>query len=362
MRTILQKCVQYQWKKITILHILLWPLSWIFICIVFSRKKILLQRQKRIKAPLIVVGNVSVGGNGKTPFVIALANNLTARGLKVGIISRGYGRTYPQTTLLINHKMPTEFIGDEAQLIWKKTTALICVSRNRIKGAQILVESGCQVIISDDGLQHYGLYRDIEVGLISMENGIGNGLRIPAGPLRESKKRLLACDFLVLQNNKRRPKLTTQWQAILAQYGSSQTKDPYTSRPHKPVYMHYKIKKFRALCTGEECDPAHWILAKSIKAVCAIANPERFATLLAEAGFSVELEPLPDHDRIKHEHLQHQTSPVFITEKDAVKLENYREKLKNVWVVEIAVSFSVDIFTNIANRIAKNSSEQLTTS
>jgi tetraacyldisaccharide 4'-kinase len=361
MLRIIKQWVQYQWRTITPLHLILWPLSWVFIFIAYVRKQILQQRSISIGAPLVVVGNVTAGGNGKTPFVIALANELSARGFKVGIVSRGYGRTYPKTTILISHAMPTTFIGDEAQLISKKTKALVCVSANRAVGAQTLARVGCDLVIADDGLQDYRIRRDLEIGLISIESGTSNGLRIPAGPLREPIHRLLECNYIVQQSSAatQSPACThnRKWQAVLKQASSKKGSENANTKQHTLVDMYYTIKQLRSLSSGKTCQPQQWRMSRAVNAICAIANPERFMMLLSNAEFIVDLQTLPDHDTITPGQLQNCKGPVFITEKDAAKLSIHSTALADIWVVEIEPVFSNNIFEKIAKQLQKTCAE-----
>jgi len=160
-----------------------------------------LQRARKVKVPVIVVGNLIAGGSGKTPLVIALAERLSAAGFNVGIASRGYGRQDPRTPRWVEADTPPQLGGDEPVLIARRSGCKVRVDRDRVAAAQALVKAGCDIVICDDGLQHYRLYRDIEIEVIDGQRGYGNGRLIPAGPLREPLARGQTCQFRVRRNS-----------------------------------------------------------------------------------------------------------------------------------------------------------------
>ena len=157
----------------------------------------------RAPKPVIIVGNLSVGGNGKTPVVVWLVEELKKRGLRVGVISRGYGgksKTYP--LFVTENTRPIEG-GDEPVLIAKRTNAPVVISPNRQQAIELLLsQAECDIIVSDDGLQHYKLQRDLEIVVMDAERALGNGFVLPAGPLRELPSRLKSVDFVITNGGK----------------------------------------------------------------------------------------------------------------------------------------------------------------
>ena len=152
----------------------------------------------RAPKPVIIVGNLSVGGNGKTPVVVWLVEQLRQRGLKVGVISRGYGSRAESYPLLVSAQTDPKCGGDEPVLIAKRTGAAVAISANRREAVELLLKSAdCDLIIADDGLQHYKLQRDLEIVVMDAQRALGNGFVLPAGPLRELPGRLKSVDFVI---------------------------------------------------------------------------------------------------------------------------------------------------------------------
>lgn len=179
---------------------LLWPLSLIFGSISRGRRQSFVDGKRasyRAPVPIVIVGNITAGGNGKTPVVVWLVELLQEQGLKVGVVSRGYGAKAPNYPLLVGNNTPTEHCGDEPKLIAQRTGALVMVDPVRSEAVKGLLEHDVQVVISDDGLQHYALKRDVEFIVIDGARRFGNEKLLPLGPLRESTERLAEVDFLI---------------------------------------------------------------------------------------------------------------------------------------------------------------------
>ena len=155
-------------------------------------------RSYRVDRPVLVVGNITVGGVGKTPLTIWLASSSRARGVRVGIILRGYGGTVADMAASRDRTYPVEEVGDEAALLAQRTSAIVVAGPDRVADARLAIELGAEVVLSDDGLQHYRLARDCEIAVIDEQRGLGNGRLLPAGPLRERRTRLSSVDLVVL--------------------------------------------------------------------------------------------------------------------------------------------------------------------
>lgn len=272
----------------------------------FRRKlyQIGLLRTHKIKCPVVIVGNITVGGVGKTPFVIWLVHQLQAKGYKVGVVSRGYGGKREHEPLLVIPQTSSKASGDEALLIAKHTETPVYVGKNRVKAAQkLLLDYKCDVIISDDGLQHYALQRDVEVALIDAKYGLGNERFLPAGPLREGRERLKTVDMVVFKG-KRLDSHYFDYVPLLV-YALGDTR------------KQRKIESFRN---------------QKINALAGIAHPDSFFNMLADCGLAIVKHPLNDHEKLTEKHFDfNNDNPIFITEKDAVKCAEMQ--LENVWVV-----------------------------
>lgn len=253
-------------------------------------------RQHRVPVPVIVVGNITVGGTGKTPLIIWLAQLLKTNGYKPGIISRGYGgasETWPQRVFVDSD---VKSVGDEAVLIARHADCPMAVGPERIKAVELLLDHGqCDVVLSDDGLQHYALGRDIEIAVIDGNRQFGNGRCLPAGPLREPRSRLNEVDFVVVNGPK------------------TQDED-YT--------MHMEGRFAVNLFTGE-VKPLQEFASTVCHAVAGIGNPDRFFASLEEAGLKFTSHRFPDHHVFEPDDLLFDTGPLLMTEKDAVKCEAF---------------------------------------
>lgn len=270
--------------------------------------------------PVIVVGNIFVGGTGKTPLVIFLLNWLKTRGLNPGVVSRGYGiKKQDKPRLLDVHSLAAE-VGDEPLLIWKKTNAPVVVAANRLEGAIKLVqECACNVIIADDGLQHYRLQRDIEIAITDAMRGLGNGWLLPAGPLREPPKRLDHVDWALIN-------------------GGQGGEDSFR----------LELKScYNLLDTTVK--PLSFFQNKKVHAVAGIGNPARFFNSLKSASIDVIAHAFPDHHSYRLADISFADSlPILITEKDAVKLAPLltnscdlpqADFSAGVWAVEASLSY-----------------------
>jgi len=247
--------------------------------------------------PVIVIGNITVGGTGKTPLIIWLAELLKNEGFKPGIISRGYGgqaEAWPQS---VSADSTAEQVGDEAMLIAKQTGCPMAVSPLRADAARLLFEkSDCNIILSDDGLQHYALNRDIEIAVIDGERRFGNSFCLPAGPLREPIERLQSVDFIVVNGEK--------------------------AEDHE-FSMQITGNIAVNLISGEQ-KPLQEFNATGCHALAGIGNPDRFFKLLESAGLSCKNHSFPDHYKFKLGDISFSDSaPVLMTEKDAVKCMSF---------------------------------------
>ena len=266
--------------------------------------------------PLIVVGNITLGGTGKTPMVIWLVEHLRSRGLRVGVISRGYGGKPPSLPWRVQPRQDgPEQVGDEPLLIASRCQVPVVIDPDRPRAGRYLLEhSPVDVIISDDGLQHYRMGRTLELVMIDHARGLGNGRCLPEGPLREPASRLAEADMLI-------------------RTGADKDADgAYAMRLQASVLVNLK--------TGERVRPGEWRAPPRGQAVAGIGNPERFCKTLEGLGFVPEIHAFADHAQY-NEHsfaaFDH-GEPLLMTEKDAVKCAGFARD--NWWYLSVDAKLS----------------------
>lgn len=309
------KRLDYYWYTRSPWLVLLTPLSLVFRLIVGLRRlayKCGIRRSTRVSVPVIIVGNITVGGTGKTPLVAWLANYLRSKGYKPGIISRGYGGQASNWPQQVRPDGDPAVVGDEAVLLATKTGCPMAVAPDRVAAANALIEhSDCDVIISDDGLQHYALQRDIEIAVIDGVRRFGTGFLLPAGPLREPAGRLQEVDLIVVNG-----------------LGKGEE--------HPMRMLPGGVRNL--LDPGKVC-AIEAFRSQTVHAVAGIGNPERFFRSLQDAGLQVEPHSFPDHYRYRPGDIRFDDDrPVFMTEKDAVKCRHFAAK--NDWFVPVEVRMS----------------------
>ncbi len=288
------------------------PLSWLFAGAAWLRRRLYgagLLRSYRAGRPVVVVGNVTVGGTGKTPLVIWLVEQLRERGLRPGVVSRGYSGNAAAPRRVGPGDAPAE-VGDEPLLIARRTGAPVAVGADRPAAVRLL-ERDCDVVISDDGLQHYGMERDAEIIVVDGLRGLGNGWRLPAGPLREPASRLAEATAVVVNG------------------------EGY-ERPGA-LRMQINPQRFIGVGSGESL-AAQALLGREAHAVAAIGNPGRFFQTLRDLGIVVRAHPLPDHAVPTPAQISFDDGlPVLMTEKDAVKCAGFAGPAH--WYLEVGASF-----------------------
>jgi tetraacyldisaccharide 4'-kinase len=283
------------------------PLSWLFSFISHIRKFFLIRFfQKKLSVPVIVVGNISVGGTGKTPLIIELVKYLQQQGFNPGVVSRGYGGSAVQYPLVLNDQSTAFETGDEPLLIFRATRCLICVSPDRVAAAQKLVEEGCTHILSDDGLQHYRLGRAIEIAVVDGERLFGNEKLLPVGPLREPVARLKSVDLIVI---------------------NSPAKKGLLSGFHHIYSMNIQPLSWRNLLSQETVSLKDISFKSQIHAVAGIGNPERFFKTLDGLSLSYYAHYFSDHYKFSPVDFEiYHDEIVVMTEKDAVKCSQFAKK------------------------------------
>lgn len=313
------------WDKKYIAY-LLWPFSLLYRAIVFFRHK-LYQLQiinvTKFTKLVIVVGNITVGGTGKTPLVIAVVQFLQTQGWRPGVISRGYGgklrhypcQVYPQSN-------PRE-VGDEPLLIARNTGCPVIVDPNRCRGVKALfLKKNCNIVVSDDGLQHLALGRDIEIAVIDGQRRFGNGFCLPAGPLREPISRLKTVDIRVSKGKASPNEFSMQ---LVPDY-------------------------FYQLISPDNKKDADYFVGKQLHAVAGLGNPEQFFNSLRCLGLTITEHPFPDHHFFKPRDLDYgKNAIIFMTEKDAVKCRGLMDA--RLWSLKTKTQLDNAFFNALLNRI-----------
>jgi len=290
----MQQLMDHIWYGNSRLQWLLRPFSWLFNLMSTLRRRLILPRQRSFAVPIIVVGNLTVGGVGKTPLVIALAQAFQEKGLQAGIVSRGYGAKRKDFPYQVNPKDCAIDAGDEPLLLARKTNCPVVIAPNRCAAVDyLLANNSCDVIISDDGLQHYAMGRQVEIVVIDGLRGLGNGLCLPAGPLREPQARLKKVDFVVMNGRDDVNAHRMDLQCI--------------------ELIHLASGKAVSL----DC------LTLPVAAVAGIGNPHRFFATLKETGIAHQPYIFPDHHPFCPGDLQFSEAQVVMTEKDAIKCQSF---------------------------------------
>lgn len=249
----------------------------------------------RAPVPVIIVGNITVGGVGKTPLVAALVQLARDAGFKPGIVSRGYGGKAPHYPFLVVADSEATQVGDEPLMLVRRCACPVVVDANRVEAVKYLLKnSDCDLVISDDGLQHYALGRDMEIAVLDGVRGLGNGLFLPAGPLREGPERLGDVDWIIVNGGQLRLKQDSQ-------------------------LMQLKPSQLVNLSNGK-VEPVDALVAEEVHAMAGIGNPERFFTTLTKLGYRLQRHAFADHHAFVSDDLPvNDGKAIIMTEKDAVK-------------------------------------------
>lgn len=354
------------WSKRATWLWILWPLSLIYQFIATRNKRNKLAKQKPVSdIPVIIVGNISVGGTGKTPFLIALCKHLQSQGNRPGIISRGYGGKAERYPLSVVADTSPASAGDEPVLLAQRTGCPVIVDPDRVKALQALVaEHDVDIVLSDDGLQHYALPRNLEICLVDGQRMLGNGLCLPAGFLREPPNRLRSVDFVVINDAPLPPvdlendeadttginvgQVTAdQQRAALAAESGAQLANIYSTSVVPTNLIN--------LATGEKRPfaGAPFNMGTRLHCVTGIGNPDRFHKLLQQLPYPVTPHIFPDHHPFGAEDLDalgiDSTQPIVMTEKDGIKCRNFAAA--NFWYLEINMELDPNLLAAFDARL-----------
>ena len=313
------------------------PLAWLYGLVVAARRAAYacgLIRTQRAAKPVIVVGNLTVGGTGKTPLVAWLAEQLSLTGLRVGIVSRGYGRSKREPEG-VHAESSWRDVGDEPMLLQSSTGCDVVVAQDRFAGAQQLIALGVDVVIADDGLQHLRLARDCEIVVIDGARGFGNGRLLPAGPLREPAARVRNASIVVVNG-------TPEHASLVLADGESE------------------VRFLMSLSGGEAHrvdglaapEPLEHFRGRRVHAVAGIGNPQRFFRDLRARGIDIVEHPFPDHHPFTAAELTFGDDlPVLMTQKDAVRCRELEDA--RLWYVPVVARFSDSQARELLERVAK---------
>jgi tetraacyldisaccharide 4'-kinase len=314
--------------------LLLRPLSWLFRGVVALRAGLYRLGWRTVDhpgIPVVVVGNITVGGAGKTPVVLWLAARLRERGVVVGIASRGYGGR-DRGPRIVDAAASAAEVGDEALLLARVSGVPVCVARQRASAARELARCGCQLVLCDDGLQHLALRRDLEVAVVDARRGLGNGALLPAGPLREPARRLEQVDFVLLNGEGTARGLTALSRA-------------------RAISFHLELGEAHSLSDGARRTLRDFA-GGPVHAVAGIGDPQRFFAALEAAGLKLVAHAFPDHHPFVRSDLAFgDQRPVLMTQKDAVKCETFADG--RLWCVPAKAVFAADDGMRMVDRIVQ---------
>ena len=322
--------LQRQWFERRRLTPALWlfaPLSAVYAGL--SALNRLLAKPRRLPVPVVVVGNLTVGGAGKTPLTLWLAEQLRQRGWRPGVVSRGYGRSGDGVRAVLADSLPEE-VGDEPLLIARRGALPVWVGRSRVAAGESLLAAhpDVDVVLCDDGLQHHALARDVELAVFD-SRGAGNGWRLPVGPLREPLSRLASVDAVV--------------------FNGAQSVAACASVPR----FHMSLKPGRFYRLGDPlqtCTPEALAGRGGLHALAGIGNPARFFATLKALGLDCEAHPFPDHHRYTAADLVFAEGGILLmTEKDAVKCANL--PMGEAWVLPVAAELSPALIDHIVEKL-----------
>ncbi|HUL42197.1 MAG TPA: tetraacyldisaccharide 4'-kinase [Burkholderiales bacterium] len=325
--------LEQYWYRLTPWHVLLLPFSLLFGILASLRRFLYvlhLLPAIKLPVPVIVIGNISVGGTGKTPLVIWLTYFLQQEGFKPGIVSRGYGGRNTEPLEVTPQSSPA-VVGDEPVLLARRCGCPVWVGRNRAAAAVALLaaHSECDIVISDDGLQHYRLNRDVEIAVVDGERKFGNGLPLPAGPLRELVGRLESVDAVVVQDG-----------------------EPSAGAPAHSFNMKLAGEIFYNLLNPDFKASAADLRGKKTYAVAGIGHPQRFFRQLQALGLTAAARPFPDHYPYQADDLYApDAEAIIMTEKDAVKCQTFANE--KYWVLAVDAQVPRELGLLILKKLRK---------
>lgn len=319
--------MMFWYRKAGLLAYCLVPFSFLYRLVVALRMTLYRLGMKRVTSfsvPVVVVGNITVGGSGKSPLVASLVEYFQKRGHRPGVVSRGYGGKAQQWPQIVTAGSDPREVGDEPVMLVRQTQCPMVVAPNRVLAAQVLIQTfDCTVVISDDGLQHHALGRDVEIAVLDGDRRLGNGLCLPAGPLRESQKRLETVDAIVVN-------------------GDALPNEIAMSLEAGDVYLIQDRLK---------TEPLNLLAGQTVHAVAGIGNPQRFFQQLRGLGMTVIEHSFSDHHAFEAKDIDFDDAlRVIMTEKDAVKCQGFVDERH--WCLPVRAVLPDSFFDDIECKIA----------
>ena len=325
--------LERQWYRWSIWHLLLLPLSLLFWLVSGTRRALYRhgwKHSEKLAVPVIVIGNISVGGTGKTPLTIALVALLQEAGYRPGVISRGYrGKGSLPRPVTVNSE-PQE-MGDEPVLLARKTGCPVWVGQSRVEAGQALIAQHPEinVIVCDDGLQHYQLARDVEIVVIDALRWFGNGQLLPAGPLREPVRRMRSADVVVINGWVR---------------GAPLQRREFTMQLIGNLLYNLRNPELKA--------QPEVFAGLTVHAVAGIGHPQRFFKHLKKMGMHCAEHPFPDHHAFTPQDFPwHESEVIVMTEKDAVKCVDFLGD--NAWVLPVQAQLDPGVGRSVLEKLRK---------
>jgi len=315
------------WQRRGVLAWCLYPFSLLYTAVVMARRALYqrgILKVRQWNVPLIVVGNLSVGGTGKTPLVIRIVEYLQQQGRRPGVVSRGYGGSARHWPQFVDHRSDPRYAGDEPVMIARRTGVPVLVDPDRARAVDSLLAMGeCDVVISDDGLQHHRMGRDLNIVVVDGQRRAGNGWCLPAGPLREPWTGLALADLVVCNGGQ---PAAGEFAMRLAASDAVNLADPQQRRA---------LGEFQGV---------------TVHAVAGIGVPQRFFAMLAEHGIEATGHPFADHHPFSPlDIMPFKNDPVLMTEKDAIKCQGFATE--NLWYVPVTANIGTEFFTELTNRL-----------
>ncbi|EPJ43954.1 MAG: tetraacyldisaccharide 4''-kinase [Osedax symbiont Rs2] len=314
--------------------LLLWPLELLFVAIAKYNKIRHKKKQWQPPCPLLIVGNISIGGTGKSPLTIELIETLQRKGYKVGVVSRGYGAQRSDFPYQLKASDTAAQAPDEPLMIVRRTGVNLVIDPNRVRACQyLLANNDCDLILSDDGLQHYQMGRDIEIAVIDASRGLGNGHCLPVGPLRESSERLQSVDYVLL-NGASTAKFNSSYQMQIAADGWYRVQD------NRYLSLEEFATKLLSVDSG----------STKIHAIAGIGNPQRFFDTLQKMGLDVIPHRFSDHYQYCSADINFDAADIVcMTEKDAVKCSQFAAE--NCYYLRISARLETVFIDNLCRHI-----------
>ena len=300
----------------------------------------------RASVPLIVVGNITVGGTGKTPLIVYLARQLLFAGFRPGVVSRGYGSKAPAYPFHVNKDSPVQHSGDEALLIARNTECPVVIDADRAEAVKSLEQHhDCNVILSDDGMQHYAIARDIEIAVIDGRRGFGNGELLPAGPLREEPSRLDEVDYIICNGE---TELSFNKPNFIMTLKPRHLCHLLSGEIFPMQHVIEEMSKSKAENLNEDEIPG--IDKHKVHAIAGIGNPERFFSSLCDCGFDIISHVFDDHHNYTLQDITFDDDhEIIMTEKDAVKCVDFARKID--WYLRVDAVIDEEFIENLKEKL-----------